>query len=292
MSLPPTQFLAAQLQALESVKLGRFTTSVTNLSDASFHDLRCPRPSLRSQTLTTTRTALQITASATDSLSYAAHLLNLLRSFFDLRAQRTRNSTVDTLKRYKLSDSWAWFRRACADTETRAWLEHEHEAGNTIYMIVEIGTLTGGVFVEGSASEEAVDVFGTTTTALAGAGAEHRPSHASTSSSRMEFRHAEEVVYVVGLLKVEFRWFRSGRFDEAYLAQPYRWKVYMELRGGDEGKGYQRHDGEGEGDVAGDNDGDKDAIEVLLSNVLDPEDEAAFAPVFDDQGQRYLIARD
>jgi hypothetical protein len=131
---------------LDSVKLGRFVTSIDQPHEA-YHE-----PSL-DETPEPIKDNFFFTGGNENDTStrFWSALTTLMSTGFSKRAKSQIHIAPVNGRKYSLDNSDKWFEKAVGDTETRKWIEKAALRGDEIYMIVGIVTLSDARITAASA---------------------------------------------------------------------------------------------------------------------------------------------
>jgi len=133
-SIIPAQIIVP----LESVKLGRFITSVEQ-PQQSYHD---PPSTSEPSVLTTRQDDFTGDRISDRSSGIVSALLSVISGGFSRRTRSTVRIATDCVKTYALGNSDSWFDEATTLPETREWIERVLDRDQKVYMIVGFHTVT------------------------------------------------------------------------------------------------------------------------------------------------------
>lgn len=150
---------------LESVKLGRFITSVEQ-PQQSYHD---PPSANEPSVLKTVLNDFNGDLITDRSSGIVSTLLSVISAGLSRKTRSAVHMATDCVKTYTLSNSDSWFDKAVTLPETREWVERALDRGQKVYMVVGFHTITNvklshqsniGHKVEGQLQVPAVSALG------------------------------------------------------------------------------------------------------------------------------------
>lgn len=169
----------------------------------------------------------------------------LLSKLLDLTSQRSTQAGLQLAARtgriYTLKQPSSWFRRLCASTEVREWLQEQIEDGNDVHFVVGLHTL----FDTTTAEELALkSTHGGTLTAAVGdltglpindyANISVSASVKNNQATVHHYIAPGEQIFAIRLKKVVFRFLKPRDVDNAHLGKASRWKMSSDNRSNDE----------------------------------------------------------
>ncbi|PHH91987.1 hypothetical protein CDD83_9434 [Cordyceps sp. RAO-2017] len=243
----------------ESIKLGRFTTSVDH-PHQNYHDPACANPP---QTLVSVRDSYTGSQQTATSSGFGSALTSLMSVAFSKRAKTKTCVVSDHVRTYMLGNSDGWFDEATVMPATRSWIERQLDRGYKIYVVVGFHTLVDARIVQelarGTRAEGQAQLPANLVLAAVGAVAPLGNIHVTDprigghhddlDGGNAEFLAAGEQVCALQYRKLRHRWLSGHKMDQSHLSKLPRWSSVETWR-----------------DVDGDED---DIIEVELTEALD-----------------------
>lgn len=254
--------LQKSLLPFESVKLGRFVLNALNPLQA-YHDPSETPPESAPNRWENFEKVMSLSKNS----SLRSRLTALLSLSYENKDANTMTLKAVQATTYRLPNSNEWFKKACAQLETRQWLESMIEESEDMYLVIGLHTLTNVQVTQKTVSKGktggGAEISGLPAgVALAPVGGilNARVHTVREVDSRFEckFDTTGEQIYAIQYRKLKFKWHSSRELDNASLERNNRWKILWspDMRGS---TGEDLDDGE------------DDVLEVDLTDELDFE---------------------
>jgi len=223
---------------VESVKLGRFTTSIDN-PHQEYHDPPCANAP---ETIISSREDYGGSHQDAVSAGFKSTLTSFMSSGISKRAKTGIRITTTQVNTYALANSGQWFTEAMSLEVTRKWVEKAIDQGDDIYLIVGFHTVSNARIVQESllGREVAGQIKLPVGLTLAAIGAVAPlgnivdPSvtghHQAIEGGQIQFVAPGEQVCALQYRKVCHRWHSSRKIDKAFLSKNSRWQAYDRSR--------------------------------------------------------------
>lgn len=225
--------LQNNLLPLDSVKLGRLVLNARNPQQ----DYLDPLDSIPEATIKP-QEKFHETLNSSKNVKLRYRLTALITTSFETRDTSSTTLSAVQATTYQLTNSGAWFRKACAKQETRSWFEGVIEDSDSdVYLVTGYHTVTDAQITEelttGGKSEGAAQLTGSLLTGVSAPAPVGDLLSLRVDSSRdtrrnqtRSFHAPGEQIYAVQYRKVEFKWLSSRSIDKTTLERNNRWKIF------------------------------------------------------------------
>lgn len=229
---------------LESVKLGRFITSVEQ-PQQSYHD---PPSTSEPSVLTTRQDDFTGDRVSDRSSGVVSALLSIISGGLSRRTRSTVSITTDCVKTYALGNSDGWFDEATTFPETREWIERVLDRNQKIYMIVGFHTVTNAKLSHqstvGNAADGQVQVPTASALGAMGVPVMFRNILDSRIHMQMEIIEGEgsqssalgEYVCAIQYRQLRHNWLSSKEMDAGQLSKVRQWSSMERTRDEEDGE--------------------------------------------------------
>ncbi|OAP64429.1 hypothetical protein AYL99_00401 [Fonsecaea erecta] len=241
--MPPASavFVQDNLLPLEFVSLGRFVLN-TQEPNHSYRD-----PAEKAQEAEKPQSNVRDILRRSKGTSLYAKLSGLFEAKTDQEAASDVFWSTRHTKTVQQLDSDGYFAKACAEPETRKWLEKALENGRDVYMMVGYATAFNATVSDQVTAKKKTEIVSQAPvkemmTAMTGNPAPtvmvKNPVVGGETRDNMEHKRAfkadGEQVFAIQYRKLMFRFFSSKNLDKGFLEEESRWKLYWALMGGEE----------------------------------------------------------
>lgn len=227
----------------EEIQLGRLVRNARE-PNQEFHDPFSDRPTLSDIAVNTFKN-WQATKVNSKSSKLRSYLTDAVSSFGQNRGTVVTRLGTASATTNELKNSGTWFKEACKDDDTRAWIEETINEGENLYLVV--GTLvvreatllkvsevrtTTGLGVEMSVNPVANGIASINTMMGLTSGVQF--TNETAYGHMTVFEAPGDKVVAVRYRKVRHAFYCSRSVDHLSLEGGSRWKSDFEWRGGEE----------------------------------------------------------